>query len=249
VIVLGTADLRWKGQECRRPAREQERTMSEPKLREGTASAQAPQSGAEERSDERFDEPARATVALARQAATGDSVATGKLLGALAPRLGRVVRAILGADHADLDDALQHALIGLVQALPAYRGDCDPVGYATVIAVRAALAVRKRTRTDRSRRDDDADADALPEANPSPGEVAAAARRKAILRDLLAELAQEQAEALAMRVVLGWSLEEIAQHSGAPLNTVRSRLRLAKEGLKRRIEADPSLVEALEVER
>ena len=60
-------------------------------------------------------------------------------------------------------------------------------------------------------------------------------------------LFESYAEALAMRVVLGWSLEEIAAQSGAPLNTVRSRLRLAKEGMRRRIEEKPDLVEALEV--
>ena len=43
------------------------------------------------------------------------------------------------------------------------------------------------------------------------------------------------------------SVEEIAQHAGAPQNTVRSRLRLAKEALKRRIESEPGLLEALEV--
>jgi RNA polymerase sigma-70 factor (ECF subfamily) len=187
------------------------------------------------------------TMALARLAAQGDGAATAKLLRALAPRIARVVRAVLGGAHPDVDDAVQQALIGLVQALPAFRGDCDPIGYASIIAVRAAVALRKRVRTDLSRRDDGADADAIAEHRPSPGDEAAAQRRKEILRDLLAELPAAQGEALAMRVVLGWSLEEIAARSGAPLNTVRSRLRLAKEGLKRRIESEPSLVEALEV--
>jgi RNA polymerase sigma-70 factor (ECF subfamily) len=182
------------------------------------------------------------------QRAGAPSAATGQLLRALAPRIARVVRAVLGGANPDVDDAVQQALIGLVQALPAFRGDCDPVGYASIIAVRAAVALRKRVRTDHSRRDDGADADAIVEPRPSPGDEAAAQRRKAILRDLLAELPEAQGEALAMRVVLGWSLEEIAARSGAPLNTVRSRLRLAKEGLKRRIESEPSLVEALEVE-
>ena len=50
-----------------------------------------------------------------------------------------------------------------------------------------------------------------------------------------------------MRVVLGWSLEEIAAHTQVPVNTVRSRLRLAKEAMRRRIEADAALVEALEI--
>ncbi len=82
---------------------------------------------------------------------------------------------------------------------------------------------------------------------PSPGEEAAANRRKELLRSLLDNLPDEQAEALAMRVVLGWSIKEIAAHSGAPLNTVRSRLRLAKEALKSRIEENSDLVEALGV--
>ena len=50
-----------------------------------------------------------------------------------------------------------------------------------------------------------------------------------------------------MRVMLGWSREEIAEYTKAPVNTVRSRMRLAKEALKRRIEADPARLAALEV--
>jgi RNA polymerase sigma factor (sigma-70 family) len=184
-------------------------------------------------------------MALARAAALGDSAATGQLLRLLAPRLGRVVRAVLGAGHPDLDDAIQQSLIGLVQALPAFRGDCEPLGYATIIAVRAAVAARKRSRTDQSRREDGVETDLIEEVRPSPGEEATANSRKELLRGLLDGLPDEQAEALAMRVVLGWSIKEIATHSGAPLNTVRSRLRLAKEALKSRIEQDADLVEAL----
>jgi RNA polymerase sigma-70 factor (ECF subfamily) len=43
-------------------------------------------------------------------------------------------------------------------------------------------------------------------------------------------------------------LEEISAASGAPINTVRSRMRLAKEALRKRIEADPALRDLLEVE-
>jgi RNA polymerase sigma factor (sigma-70 family) len=185
------------------------------------------------------------TMALARAAAQGDSAATGQLLRALAPRLGRVVRAVLGGGHPDLDDAIQQSLIGLVQALPAFRGDCEPIGYATIIAVRTAVAARKRSRTDQARREDGVEADLMEAHAPSPGEEAAATRRKELLRGLLDDLPSEQAEALAMRVVLGWSIKEIASHSGAPLNTVRSRLRLAKEALKSRIELDADLADAL----
>jgi RNA polymerase sigma-70 factor (ECF subfamily) len=186
-------------------------------------------------------------MALARAAAGGDSAATGQLLRLLAPRLNRVVRAVLGGHHPDVDDAFQQSLIGLVQALPAFRGDCEPIGYATIIAVRTALAMRKRSRIEQSRREDDVETDTMPEACRSQSDEVAANRRKEVMRELLDHLPPEQSEALAMRIVLGWSIKEIATHSNAPLNTVRSRLRLAKEALKSRIEANADLVAALEV--
>jgi RNA polymerase sigma factor (sigma-70 family) len=186
-------------------------------------------------------------IALARQAATGDAAATSRLLRSLASRVVRVVRAVLGGSHPDVDDVAQQALIGFIQALPAFRGDCDPARYATTIAVRTAIGARRRGRVEHSRRDTGAEVDATASTAAGPGEEMAAQRRKEVLRELLAELPPEQAEALAMRVVLGWSLEEIAAQSNAPLNTVRSRLRLAKESLRRTIESQPDLVELLEV--
>jgi RNA polymerase sigma factor (sigma-70 family) len=187
-------------------------------------------------------------IALARLAASGDAAATSRLLRSLASRVVRVVRAVLGGAHPDVDDVAQQALIGFIQALPAFRGDCDPARYATTIAVRTAIGARRRTKVERSRRDAEADADHVPSSALGPGDAMAAQRRKEILRELLAELPSEQAEALAMRVVLGWSLEEIASQSSAPLNTVRSRLRLAKESLRKTIESQPELCEALEVD-
>jgi DNA-directed RNA polymerase specialized sigma24 family protein len=72
----------------------------------------------------------------------------------IAPKVIGAVRAVLGGAHPDFDDVVQLALIGFVQALPAFRGDCDPAGYARVIAVRTAIASKKRERMLRARRDD-----------------------------------------------------------------------------------------------
>lgn len=200
-----------------------------------------------------LDRPAPAAVAadspamrLARAAAAGDEVATGQLLRMLAPHIRVVVRAIMGPDHPDADDALQHSLIGFVRALPAFRGECDPAGYASRIAVRTAVAARKRARTHQGRHDA-AGAEERPETL-TPQDPALTTRRKEALRELLTALPPEQGETLAMRVVLGWSLDEIATHTGAPVNTVRSRMRLAKEAMRRRIESDPALLEILEPE-
>jgi len=184
---------------------------------------------------------------LAGRAAAGDKEAVAQLVRAVNPSLTRVVRAVLGADHPDLDDGVQRALLAYVDALPAFRGDCDPRTYGKVVALHAALGVRKRAAREAARRAPVEAADRIPAPVPSPTEGLLSERRMEIFRELLSELPVEQAEAFAMRVILDLSFEEIAAHAGAPLNTIRSRLRLARERLKQRIESDPSLREALGV--
>jgi RNA polymerase sigma-70 factor (ECF subfamily) len=183
-------------------------------------------------------------VTLARTAATGDVQAMAHLLRLVAPRVATTVRAVMGA-HLDCDDVVQQSLIALVQALPAFRGDCEPASYACRIAVRTAVAARRRARTHASRNESFDD-----QPHPTTDALdldAASARRTTLIRELLEEIPVEQAECLVLRVVLGWSLEEVASASAAPVNTIRSRVRLAKEALRRRIEADPRLADELEV--
>lgn len=183
---------------------------------------------------------------LAKRASAGDTAATARLLRLVAPEVLRVVRGVMGPYAADVDDAAQQALIGLVHALPAFRGECAPAGYACRIALRTALAVRKSAQRRRLRWDGSTDTEQLP-AGAWSTPRSEGGRRTEVLRRLLEEIPEEQAEALALRTMLGWSIEEIATASGAPVNTVRSRLRLAKEALRAKIEADPSLAEELGV--
>ena len=183
---------------------------------------------------------------LAARASGGDTEATGALLKALAPGMVRTVYALMGASHADADDAVQHSLIALVQALPAFRGECSPAHYAARIVARTVIAIRHTAQRRSDRRNDEVELDMLESGNTSQHEAMNAERRRAALRELLAQLPEEQAETLALRVALGFSLPEVAAATGAPLNTVRSRIRLAKEALRKRIDADPSLLELLE---
>jgi RNA polymerase sigma-70 factor, ECF subfamily len=181
-------------------------------------------------------------IDLARRAAAGDVHSTRLLLEAVAPSVVRTVGVIMGGRHPEADDAAQLALIGFVQALPGFRGDCDPVHFAIRIAIRTAGATRRRSRSRHDRRDDKIDVDDVQAPADGPQ---AALRRRAVLH-LVDQLPSEQAETMVLRFVLGWKLQEIAQATGAPFNTVRSRLRLAKEALLRRIEEDPALAEALD---
>jgi RNA polymerase sigma-70 factor (ECF subfamily) len=174
--------------------------------------------------------------------------ATAALLKALAPRMIRAARALMGPNHADTDDVVQQALIGLVQALPAFRGECTPAHYATRIVARMAVAARQRSKVRGERNDESVELDLLPGAHPSQPDQVTADRRRNLVRSLMAQLPAEQAETLAMRIGLGFTLGEVAAATGVPLNTVRSRIRLAKEALRKRIDADPILASMLEVE-
>ncbi|MEI9935895.1 MAG: sigma-70 family RNA polymerase sigma factor [Pseudomonadota bacterium] len=186
-------------------------------------------------------------TALARLAGTGDPAATRRFLDRVWPTLSRVVNGVLGVRHPEVDDVIQQSLIAVLQALSAFRGECHPAGYASRIALHVALRARRNAALRRLRSQSLAQISAADPDAYWPGCDVSAERRKRALRDLLTDLPEEQADALALRIMLGWSLEDVAQATGAPLNTVRSRVRLAKEALRRRIEADPSLADELEV--
>ena len=177
-----------------------------------------------------------------------DAATMSRLVTELAPRVLAVTRAVLGRGHSDVDDAYQQAILELIRALPSFRGDCEPIYFASRIAARTALTIARRSRTAFSRRDDGADVDCIAVETHAEEEVAQK-RRMELLRDLLARVPDEQAETLTLRVMLGWSLPEVATATGVPLNTVRSRVRLAKNALRAALEADPLLFEELDRRR
>jgi RNA polymerase sigma factor (sigma-70 family) len=170
----------------------------------------------------------------------------GALLKALAPGMIRAAHALMGAQHPDVDDVVQQALIGLVQALPSFRGECSHAHFASRIVARTVVTARHRAKVRADRRDDEIDVDAMESGAHSQSELVLAERRRRVVRELLDQLPEEQAETFALRVGMGFSLPEVAAATQVPLNTVRSRVRLAKEALKRRIDADPKLLELLE---
>ena len=181
---------------------------------------------------------------LARGAAAGDPRATRALLEALAPKLLGAARGLLGRNDPDADDAAQEALVAVLKALPAFRGDSSVSHYAMRIAVRCCMEVRRKSRRSRP---PESLAHEPQEERATTSEPLVASRRRREVRELLDTLPDVQAEALALRVVLGLSMKEVASATDVPVNTVRSRLRLAKEALRRRIESDPELAELLEV--
>lgn len=181
-----------------------------------------------------------------RAASDADSTrATPALLERLAPEMLRVCRGIVGV--ADAEDAAQESLIRLVRALPSFRGEGSLRGFALRIAIRTAMRQLSRRKPSADPIEDEAELGAARSGmEPEGGYLLA--RRRAYVRELLDQLPPEQAETLALRFMLGHSLKEIGELTQTPVNTVRSRMRLARTALRKRIESDPRHRELLELD-
>lgn len=117
----------------------------------------------------------------------------------------------------------------VTRGLASYRFQGNLYGFVTTIAVRRALVTRRRNvaRVRHLQLLDDLH-DELPVADANVGEI----EQSEVMRDLLRRVRPIQAETLVMRVVLGFSVEEIAVATEVSVNTVKTRLRLGKKSLR-----------------
>lgn len=172
---------------------------------------------------------------LVPAAAQGDQIATRRLLTALGPRVLGAVRRVLGYGTLanDAEDVTQESLLAVVRALPGLREPSKVVGFATRTAVRNALRHRRRGEASRTVALDEAGT--LPDDARDPAADLIARQRVQLLLSVLDELPETQSEALALRFCLGHSLEEVADVMQCPINTVRSRVRLGREAIAKKL--------------
>jgi RNA polymerase sigma factor (sigma-70 family) len=185
---------------------------------------------------------------LADAAANGEPNATRTLIHAVGPHLLRTIRAVLGRSHMAVEDVAQETVVEFLGALPRFRGEATVVHFACRIAVKCAMRHRRRAsalkRTSPTGLHDDADVVSSEE--PDPELRTASNRSSMAVLELLFTLPQPQADAFALHAVLGYTTVEIAKSLDISPETVRSRLRLARQALRRRVQEHPILSEATE---
>lgn len=179
----------------------------------------------------------------------GSAEATRTLLRAIGPRVLGAVRRVLGFGPlaADAEDVTQETLLAVVKALPTLREPNRVVAFASRSAVRNAL--RHRRRAENLAKTVTIDhAEALTDSGRDLDARLVAQQRAALLLSLLDELPDAQSEALALRVCLGHTLEEVADIMQCPVNTVRSRVRLGREALAGKLQKRAAARDLLEVD-
>lgn len=170
---------------------------------------------------------------LAQRAKSGDPAATERLFLQLLPRVRNLVRYLVRGDR-DVDDFSQDALVMILKGMHGYRADGPFRAWADRVVARTVFAALKRRA-----------------AAPKPAEREALAAEAALAgghdpfctrRDLVAwldHISEAQRAALVLHHVMGLTIPEVAEELGVGEETVRSRLRVAKERLRGVIEGAP----------
>jgi RNA polymerase sigma factor (sigma-70 family) len=166
-------------------------------------------------------------VAIARDR---DRAAFGLLFGQIAPRLkAYLVRSGVAASQAD--ELVQEVMLMVWRRADSF----DPVRSAASTWI---FTIARNKRIDAVRRDrrpefDPDDPALVPDQAPAADRSIEAAQETARLRDAILKLPAEQAELLRLVYFEDLPHTMIAQRSGLPLGTVKSRLRLAMARLRR----------------
>lgn len=166
-----------------------------------------------------------------RRAQAGDTEAVRTFLQAIAPTVRRTCTNVLGGAHTDLEDSIQESLFASAKALRNYRFDGDIRHYVAKIALRISIAAR-RSSVARWHRQGSLQTQPAAELPESPGEDWSSGEVD-LVRRILERLPSAQREALLLRVVWGFTVEEIATMTAVSQNTVKTRLRLGKNALRR----------------
>jgi RNA polymerase sigma-70 factor (ECF subfamily) len=159
------------------------------------------------------------------RAKSGDAEAIHSLLVELIPRVRNLIRYLVRSD-AETDDFTQDALIVVLRDLATYRGEGTLYRWADRVVARVTI---RRLRSERAR--------AVVELRPQPQDVEPTCSsdelllRRAVVR-LLDRLPFEQRHALVLHHVLEMTVSEIAKELDTPVETIRSRLRLARNKLR-----------------
>ena len=164
-----------------------------------------------------------------------DQTAFAELFDFFAPRLKTYLRR-LGLGDSEAEDLAQDVLFVLWHK--AHLFDPAKSSLSTWL-----FRVARNRRIDALRRDKsgllDPDEPMLQPSEETPADVLMdAERRDQRVREAMLELPEEQIELVRLAFFFGQSHSQIAETTGLPLGTVKSRIRLAFGRLRRKLEAD-----------
>jgi RNA polymerase sigma-70 factor (ECF subfamily) len=160
----------------------------------------------------------------------GDAAAFRLLVERESAEVLAVCRRILG-NPTEAEDVAQEAFLRAYRSLATYRADGSFAAWIARIAARQAMA-RLANRRPALELDENTTGAALSVTCDEPEASVLAGEQRAAVREAVATLPRPQRDVVALRFFGELSLEEIAQTTGTPVGTVKSRLHRALASLR-----------------
>jgi RNA polymerase sigma-70 factor (ECF subfamily) len=175
---------------------------------------------------------AEGDVQLMAAVAASDAAAQRELVVRLAPRV-RKVTGQLCRGAADADDAAQLALIEILKSADTFRVATSLERWAERVTIRTTLRAARKERSRRGLLERWLPAGVLPWGGPA---VQSSVEEVGI-DALLQRLSQERFEAFVLHHALDYTVEEIAELTGAPVGTIKDRLVAARKRLRKMLQS------------
>lgn len=176
---------------------------------------------------------------LITEVLAGNTAAFGELVVRYQDRLFNVAYRVLDNPD-DAADVVQDVFVNAYQSLAAFKGDSELFTWLYRIAFNTAISFKRRrrvvrldgTRDGESIDPEDKSVDTSPEAELERTED------ERVLAAAMAKLSPEHRAVLVLKDIEGLKYEEIADATGVPIGTVRSRLHRARLELKSLLDPD-----------
>lgn len=179
-------------------------------------------------------------LALADAAARGRPEARRQLVERLLPRVHTTVRYLAGG-HSEVDDMTQRALIEVLRSTGRFRGESSLDTWSDRITTRVVYRLLRQRQLQRAREQGVEESPEFPDWSRAPSQdPGEQLHLRTVMARLLGRLPEERRVAVVLKHVQGLSVEEIAEATKTPVNTVRDRLRVARAELRKWMEeGDP----------
>lgn len=177
------------------------------------------------------------------KAATEDRAAAEKVLVRLEPRVRQAVLLAVGRDQ-EAGDLVHICLLEILKNLGRYRGTGSLEAWAGRLSYRVMMRqLSRRRRRERTEPAIDFEAGVNEE---TPERRAGRSHLRERLAAHFEKLPWERRRTLILRLVHGYSVAEVAQITGVPLNTARDRIRVGLKELRTSLQRDPESHDYLE---
>lgn len=168
---------------------------------------------------------------LVAAVAGGDGDALRELYRRHSPLALGLARRILGST-AEAEEVLQEVFLQVWRQAGRYRADRSSVATWMALITRSRAIDRLRSRRVGERTVQDAGRERVSHTSPEgPRDVLDEQRREAVAH-ALSGLPAEQREVIELAYFAGWTQSRIAEHTGTPLGTVKTRTLLAMRKLR-----------------